>query len=173
MRQDEGVTLIEACVVMAVCTVLLATAVPAMRRMIERQMLRGAADGLRTDLQFLRTAAVSRGRTLWLGTQGGNGSCYVLYAGGRGDCSCRPAGAAACAAGAEVLKVVGFEPDAAVQLPAGNTLLAVEPERGMVTPTATLKLVGRGGEAVHTLVNVMGRVRACSPGAAVPGFKAC
>lgn len=173
MRHEQGVTLIEACMVLAVSTVILTAAVPSMRRMIERQVLRGAADELRTDLQYLRTAAVSRGQTLWLGVQSGDGSCYVLYAGDRGDCGCRPSGTAACTAGAQALKVVGFAADSGLQLQATASLLGIEPLRGTVTPTATIKLVGRSGAAVQQLVNVMGRVRTCSPGAAVSGYKAC
>lgn len=173
MRHEQGVTLIEACTVLAICTLILAAAAPSMRRMIERQALRGAADELRADLQYLRTAAVSRGETLWLSVHAANGSCYVMYAGNREDCSCEPAGVARCAAGAEALKVVGFGTGTAVQLQATASLLGIEPLRGTVTPTATLKLIGRGGAAVHQLVNVMGRVRTCSPDAAVPGYKAC
>ena len=173
MRHQQGVTLIEACAVLAVCTVVLTIAVPSMRRLIERQGLKGAADELRTDLQYLRTAAVSRGQTLWLGVQSGEGSCYVLYAGDRGDCRCEPSGTASCAAGAEPLKVVGFGMGSAVQLQGTASLLGIEPLRGTVTPTATLKLIGRSGDAVHQLVNVMGRVRTCSPSAAVAGYKAC
>jgi type IV fimbrial biogenesis protein FimT len=173
MRHQKGVTLIEACAVLSVCTLVLAAAAPSMQRMIDRQALRGAADELRTNLQYLRTAAVTRGQTVWLGLQAANGGCYVLYAGGREDCSCEPSGAAHCAAGAEALKVVGFGAGSAVQLQATASLLGIEPLRGTVTPTATFRLIGRGGEAVHQLVNVMGRVRTCSPGAAVPGYKAC
>lgn len=173
MRHQQGVTLIEACAVLAVCTVILTAAVPSMRRMIDRQALRGAADELRTDLQYLRTAAVSRGRTLWLAVQAGDGSCYVLYAGDRDECSCEPSGIARCAASAEALKVVGFASGGGVQLQATAPLLGVEPLRGTVTPTATLRLLSRSGEAVHQLVNVMGRVRTCSPGASVSGYKAC
>ncbi|MEW6706158.1 MAG: GspH/FimT family pseudopilin [Pseudomonadota bacterium] len=174
MRQVRGVTLVEACVVLAVSTVILTAAAPAMRRLIDQQVLRGAAHELRTDLQFLRAAAVGRGRTLWLAVHGSQGgSCYVLYAGERGDCSCQADGSAACGPQAESLKVAGFPMTGAVQLQASTGLFGIEPLRGTVTPAATLKLIGRGGEAVHQVVNVMGRVRTCSPRGALPGFKAC
>jgi type IV fimbrial biogenesis protein FimT len=173
MRHVHGVTLIEACIVLCVCTVILTAAAPSMHRMIERQALRGAADELRGDLQYLRTTAVSRGQTLWLALRSGEGGCYVVYAGERGDCACQPSGTAACAPGAEPLKTVAFDARQGLQLQATTTWLGIEPVRGTVTPTATFKLVGRGGEAVHELVNVMGRVRTCSPGGVVPGYKAC
>jgi type IV fimbrial biogenesis protein FimT len=51
-----------------------------------------------------------------------------------------------------------------------------DPLHGTSTPTGTLKIVGDSGRAVHHVVNIMGRVRTCSPvGAApaVPGFRVC
>jgi type IV fimbrial biogenesis protein FimT len=36
-----------------------------------------------------------------------------------------------------------------------------------------MKVQGRSGAAVHQIVNVMGRVRSCSPEPALPGFRAC
>jgi type IV fimbrial biogenesis protein FimT len=173
MRDDKGLTLVELCTVVAVMAVLLTAAVPSVQRWLERQALRGAADELRTDLQFLRAAAVSRGQMLWLGVQNTpSGSCYVIYAGARGDCSCTPA-AAACAAGAEALKTVGFEAGGRLQLQSTTGLLGIEPVRGTATPTATFGVITRSGLSVRELVNVMGRVRACSPGGVVPGYKAC
>ena len=43
---------------------------------------------------------------------------------------------------------------------------------GTSTPTGTLRLVDSRGRAVHHVVNVMGRVRSCTP-AGVPGWRAC
>jgi len=145
-----------------------------MQRLIERQALRGAAEELRSDLQFLRAAAVSRGQPLWLSTTQNalGGSCYVIYAGVKGDCSCLPSGSTACAAGAQVLKTVGFDAGGNVQLQRASTF-GIEPVRGAATPTATLTLFNRAGDAVRQIVNVMGRVRTCSPDALVPGYSAC
>jgi len=174
MRQQRGITLVEACVTIAVLTGITMAAAPSMRRLVERQALRGAADELRSDLQFLRMAAVSQGRPVWMAVQGHReGSCYVLYAGPREGCRCAADGTAGCDEGAETLKVLGFPAAGSVQLQASAALLGIEPVRGTVTPAATLKLVGRAGEAVHQVVNVMGRVRSCSPSGSVPGFKAC
>jgi type IV fimbrial biogenesis protein FimT len=45
--------------------------------------------------------------------------------------------------------------------------------KGTSTPTGTLRLMGKDQRAVHLVVNIMGRVRSCSPDSAVPGYKAC
>jgi type IV fimbrial biogenesis protein FimT len=48
-----------------------------------------------------------------------------------------------------------------------------DPLHGTSTPTGTLRLVGSGGREVQHVVNVMGRVRSCSPLGAVPGYRPC
>ena len=48
-----------------------------------------------------------------------------------------------------------------------------DPLHGTSTPTGTLRLVDAGGRAVHHVVNVMGRVRSCSPPARAPAMRAC
>ena len=50
--------------------------------------------------------------------------------------------------------------------------IAFDPLHGTSTPTGTLRLVDGRGRAVHHVVNVMGRVRSCTP-AGVPGWRAC
>jgi type IV fimbrial biogenesis protein FimT len=48
-----------------------------------------------------------------------------------------------------------------------------DPLHGTSTPAGTWRVIGTGGRAVHHVINVMGRVRSCSPQAAVPGYRAC
>ena len=40
-------------------------------------------------------------------------------------------------------------------------------------PTGTLRVLGSQGRAVHHVINVMGRVRSCTPLGAMPGYRAC
>ena len=66
-------------------------------------------------------------------------------------------------------------------LPAGERVrvtanvgsIAFDPLHGTSTPTGTLRLVDARGRAVHHIVNVMGRVRSCTPGGAVNGYRPC
>ena len=51
--------------------------------------------------------------------------------------------------------------------------LRFDPRLGTATPAGTLRVASTSGEAVHHVVNLAGRVRSCSPQAAVPGFQAC
>ena len=48
-----------------------------------------------------------------------------------------------------------------------------DPMHGTSTPTGTVRIVGMNGREVRHIVNVMGRVRSCSPAPVVPGYRAC
>ena len=48
-----------------------------------------------------------------------------------------------------------------------------DPVRGTSTPTATIQLKAASGMALHQVVNIMGRVRTCSPDPVVSGYKRC
>ena len=57
-----------------------------------------------------------------------------------------------------------------LQANAGSILF--DPLHGTSTPTATARVIGTMG-AIHHVVNVMGRVRSCSPEPAIPGYRTC
>ena len=41
------------------------------------------------------------------------------------------------------------------------------------TPTATMQLTARNGMTVRQVMNIMVRVRSCSPAPALSGYRAC
>lgn len=45
--------------------------------------------------------------------------------------------------------------------------------RGTVSPTGTVRVIGSDGRALHKVVNVMGRVRTCSPQRSISGYRPC
>lgn len=175
MRQRlRGLTLVEACVAVAVLAILLATAVPSMRELLQRRQLRGSADELRSDLQYLRAAAMARGQRLWIEVgSGAEGSCYVLHDGDKGDCGCTGNGVTACSHDAQVLRAATFPVERSIGVLANVAAQAFEPSRGLATPSATFRLQSAAGEEVRHLVSASGRVRSCSPGGRVPGYRVC
>jgi type IV fimbrial biogenesis protein FimT len=46
-------------------------------------------------------------------------------------------------------------------------------DRGTVSPTGTLRIHAADDRTVHHVVNIMGRVRTCSPNGLVAGHPAC
>jgi type IV fimbrial biogenesis protein FimT len=98
-------------------------------------------------------------------------SCYVVHTGAAGDCDCSAAGAPVCAPAVEVLRVVRYDSETPLRMQSNSASIAFDPLQGTVTPTATVRVTARNGEAIHQIVNIMGRVRSCSP--TLPGYKPC
>jgi type IV fimbrial biogenesis protein FimT len=149
-------------------------ALPSLADMLEKQRLRGSANELRSDLQYARAASIARNERLWVAAAtSAQGSCYLLHTGHAGDCHCDAGGGASCGEGGHTLKAVGFPLSGPVQLHPGVAALGYEPSRGFVTPTGELRLVSRHGSEIRAVVGVSGRVRSCTPSAALPGLAPC
>lgn len=174
-RPARGASLVEALIVLGVLGVTLGAALPSLSEARERQRLRGAAAQLETEIFHARSLAVARNQVLRLsfGTGAGAG-CYVLHTGSHAThCSCGAGdGAATCHGSAEALRSMALAPATGLHMQANVAGMAFEPLRGTVTPTGTLRLSNARGDRVHLVVNIMGRVRACTPSGA-PGWPDC
>ena len=174
LSHQRGVTLVEACIVLAVTAVLACTAAPGMQGLIDTRRLEAAATQLATDIQFVRTEAVARNQPLRLSFHArAAGSCYVVHTGAANQCDCAAAGAAQCLGDAREIKTVNVADADHVSLQANVSSMLFDPLHGTSTPTGTLRVIGRQGRAIHHVINVMGRVRSCSPLGAMPGYRAC
>ena len=171
---QRGITLVEACIVLAVTAVVATTAAPGMRGLIDTRRLDGTATQLATDLQLIRSEAIARNQPLRLSLHvRATGSCYVIHSGAADQCTCAATGPAQCSGDAVEVKTVTIAGTDRVALQANVASLLFDPLHGTASPTGTLRVTGTGGRAVHHIVNVMGRVRSCSPLAAMPGYRAC
>jgi type IV fimbrial biogenesis protein FimT len=169
-----GVTLIEACVVLAVTAIAAATAAPNLQDLLDTRRLEGAATQLATDIQLIRTEVVARNQPLRLSLHASPaGSCYVIHSGAAELCTCDAAGPAQCHGDAHALKTVTVASADHVNLQANVGSVLFDPLHGTASPTGTLRLLGTNGRAVHHVINVMGRVRSCSPQALARGYRAC
>ncbi len=170
----RGFTLIEACVVLAVVAVIASAAAPSMQNLLDARRLDGTATQLATDIQFTRTEAVARNRPLRLSFHAtAGGSCYVIHTGHADQCACPAPGPAECSGGALQIRTVTIAAADRVALQANVASVLFDPLHGTSTPTGTLRVIGGDGRAIHHVINIMGRVRSCSPQAAVPGYHAC
>lgn len=167
----SGFTLVELVVTLAIAATLTTLAWPAMQSLVDRQRLRAASERLAGHLQLARSEAIARNETVHLSVLPAhpNGRCYVLHTGAAAQCSC----AGGCTAPHTALQTVALPTRERVQLEAPAGSLHFDPHLGTCTPTATFKLVAPDGTAIHQVVNLVGRVRSCSPDAKVPGHAAC
>lgn len=173
-RRQRGVTLIEATVVLAVTAITAGAVAPGLRGFIEKHELEGAASQLASDLQFARAEAVWRNTGLRLSLQSQSwGACYVVHTGAAGQCRCRESGPAQCDGDAVELKTVQLPAADHVALVANVSSILFDPLHGTSSPTATFGLSTPSGRAVNQVVNLMGRVRTCSPRGTVPGLPVC
>jgi type IV fimbrial biogenesis protein FimT len=174
LHSQRGVTLVEACVVVAVSVIAASVAAPSFQAMLDTRRLDGAATQLANDIQFARTEAVARNQPVRLSLYASAaGSCYVAHTGNSNQCSCGSSGPALCSGGARQIKTVLLPTADRVSLQANVSSLLFDPLHGTSSPTGTLRLIGSNDRAVHHVINVMGRVRSCSPQAAMPGYRAC
>lgn len=172
--EQRGVTLIESLIVMTVTAVMAGLAVPSFEQMLERRHLEGTAAQVRNDLQFVRGLAVARNETLRMSfISAADSSCYVIHAGTTDSCECTASGTAVCSGDPEILRVVKLDANSHVKLLSNARSIAFDAVKGTITPTATVQMQARSGRAIHQVINVMGRVRTCSPAPALPGFNAC
>lgn len=178
-RDSRGLTLIETLAVVAIGAIVLAQAGAAIEQLRQTRALRGAAALVEADLQHARAAAAARQQPLRLMIgRNGTASCLALHTGPADACQCDSDGRTYCQAGARLLRAQRFTlAEHRVQLqvngPAANTGLWFDPARGTVTPTTTLRVVSADGRALHQVVNLLGRVRTCSPDGQLSGVASC
>ena len=174
INRQRGFTLVEAGVTLAVATLLVGAVAPSFQRSIERRHVEGIAAQLETDLQLARSLAVARNEGVRVSFEAsGDASCYIVHSGAAGDCSCIAAGPAVCRAGGVALHTVQLQAGAGVQIRSNSRSILVDAQKGTITPTATLQVNGRSGLALNQIINIMGRVRTCSPGGTLPGYRRC
>lgn len=163
IRRSRGLTLIESLTVLTVLTTLLASAAPAMLQLRQRQRLQGIAQTLMTDLQQARSESVQRGDMVQFRFfRHDSGSCYVIHSGKSGDCLCDRSGRASCQAGAQILRSHWIPTEQAASIRPNVSNLSFQARQGIVTPTASIDVVGDDGLAIRHVVSIAGRVRSCA-----------
>lgn len=170
----RGFTLIESCIALAVVAIVTCSVAPGLSDLFESRRLNGVAAQLATDIQFARSSAVARNRSLRISfSSTASSSCYVVHTGSAADCVCASSAPAVCSGAAIELRTVVLPASDRVVLQSNVASILFDPMHGTSTPTGTLRLIDSHGRAIHHVINIMGRVRTCSPLGAVPGHRVC
>ena len=173
-RRQRGVTMLESLIAVTVTAVSLGAALPGFEQARERRHIEGVAAQLETDIMYTRSLAVAQNQGVRMGFESlQGGTCYTVHTGAANACSCNADGVSTCSAGAEAIRTVYFPAGGPVGVRANVRSILFSPELGTSTPTGTLRVVGQSDAAIHQIVNIMGRVRSCSPAAVVPGYPRC
>lgn len=162
-QRNYAFTLVEVLIVIAIIGILSAIAVPSYQDMIERNRLKQAAEGLKSDLQFARTEAIKRSSNLNLtllaatwcyGIDDGNTACDC---GTPGDCA---------------IKTVDGSQFQGITLDNNNSV-TFSFRRG--TANAMGSTLSSTNYQVRVIVGNVGRVRICNPNSLkrLPGYRDC
>jgi len=171
----RGLSMVELLCALAIGLTLLGGAVPMLSELRLGQRLQASAALLETDIHLARSAAILSGQPVRLVVQApaSGGSCYMLHNGRADACACTDNGQTRCDAGVRLLRSEGLPANSGVVLAALLHPVVFDGRKGTVTPTATLRLTARDGRAIHQVVNIMGRVRSCSPAGSMGGLRTC
>lgn len=173
--RQRGLSLIELCTALAIVAVLAGGALSGWADSRERRLHQAASEQLATDVRLARSLAAAQGQAVRLAIDGRQG-CYLLHTGPAQACRCQHDGSSQCEGAAVALRVATVPGEGRITLSTPNSptaSLRFDAVRGTVTPTGTLRLSTADGRAIHVVVNLMGRVRSCSPEGLVSGHVAC
>jgi len=161
---SAGLTLMEACVTVAIGALLLSQAIPALQEFRQRQLWRATAEELGADLRLARAEAVRLSETVSFRVSGqGEAACYVLHTGPRLGCDCA-GGRAHCTDGAaHVVKAFWLPPLSGMRFVSNVEALEFEASRGTATRAGSIELRLHDREAIRQVVAFTGRVRAVMP----------
>lgn len=161
---QRGLSFVEQMLTTTVAGLLVLLALPGLDAAKDRHRLEGLAGELESELQWARSEAVARGDMVHVAfVTHAAGSCHVVHTGPAHSCTCQMDGRTACEDTGRALRSASHPVTAGVTVQSSAAQIGFDGDLAMVTPTTTLRLQSQGGRRLNLVVNVVGRVRSCSP----------
>jgi len=171
-KQSLGFTLTELMITVAIIGILASIAVPSFQDMIERNRLKEAVEGLKSDLMWMRTETIKRSCNLQVSFTPGTGSYSIFRTAGTCDC---PAGVNCVDKAVDGSTYTGVTMTNPVVLSNSTTEL-FDFRRGSVT-LANIGNVQLNSTSYHVkaVVSRTGRIRICNiaVGTGLGGYEVC
>jgi type IV fimbrial biogenesis protein FimT len=163
-QKIAGFTLVEVMIVIAIIGIIAAMAVPSYQDMIERNRLKQAAEGLKSDMQYARSEAIKRSNDLRVTLTGTTSWCYGIDD-NNSTCACGTAGDCA-------IKTVNGGDFQGIALDDNNSATFTF-RRG--TAGAMGSTLSSTNYQARVVVSNMGRVSICTPAGAsgLSGYPVC
>jgi type IV fimbrial biogenesis protein FimT len=169
-----GFTLLEIMIVIAIIGIISAMAVPSYQDMIERNRLKQAAEGLKSDVQFARTEAIKRSQNVVVSRLPGNagGWCYGLNV--NSNCTCTTAGSCA------IKTISGSDFSSAVNMDVPSDTVnngTFDFRRGTIGANGVT--FSTSHFAARVIFSAVGRIKVCTPNplptgkTGISGYPAC
>lgn len=174
LQSQSGASLIEQMLSTCLAGLLVVLSLPGLEQAKDKRRLESAVAQVETELQFARSEAVARSQTVRVAfVSSAGGMCYVIHAGSPRQCSCDAEGRSVCSSGAEVLRSAFHPLSGGVQVASSATEIGFDATHGTVTPTTTLRFQNRQGDRLNVVINLVGRIRSCSPSTVINGRASC
>lgn len=169
MRSNNGFTLIELMVTIAIMAIIAVIAAPALQGFVDKTRLKGATDRLYADMQFARSEAVKRNSNVSISFSTGSNWCYGIHAGGACNCS---------TANSCNIKTVSHSEFNGITLDSAtftSSATTFNPVLGTLSVAGLARLGSSGGKQACVHMSVIGQVRLCSPAgsANLGGYPTC
>jgi type IV fimbrial biogenesis protein FimT len=173
-HRQRGFSLTEFAVTTAIVALTATAVVPWFADAIERRKVEGVAAQFRVDLQFARSQALVRSRSVRVTFPTvASGSCYIVHTGPATGCTCSPEGLPVCSSGSDALRVSFIPTSEHMTVTSRSPSMNFHPWRNTVSPGSTVWIEGKRGHSVQHTVPMVGKAHSCSPQGRMPGLKAC
>lgn len=174
-QRHRGVTLVEALTALSITATAVGTAVSNWAPYRNLHRMQGIASELSIDLQLARTEAVSRrqGVRITFSPTAAAPVCYVVHTGPATACDCARSEQATCGPDVTLIKRVAIDRRLGTSVRSNVRSLQFDGTLGTVTPTASITITAADGHSLRHVVNVIGRVRTCSPGGGFGSYRRC